>query len=86
MFLTVLLSLLACGNPCQQLCTQLADYAEECGLSVTNEDIRACEESQSGPLEKEDAQLCRDLTDPDDIREWWTCDDLAENFTDGSGG
>ena len=78
----LLVSLLACGNPCQQLCNEMAAYAEECGLTVTDDDMKACRDSQKGPLEKEDADLCREET-PESIREWWTCDDVTENFTNG---
>lgn len=84
MLLSVLLSLVACGNPCQQICTEMAAYAEECGLTVTDDDVKACFDAQKGPLEKEEAALCREES-ADDIREWWTCDDVAENFTNSAG-
>ena len=34
-----LLLLGGCSNPCQQLCVEMADYADECGLTVSADDI-----------------------------------------------
>lgn len=84
--LLVLVALPGCGNPCQQLCNELADYAAECGLTVSPAEVAQCRDDFSGAnLEEGDAQTCADANNPEYIREWWTCDDVAENFAHGGG-
>lgn len=83
--LLALLPLAGCGNPCQDLCSQLADYAAECGLTVSPDEVAQCRSDYATPnLDEGEAQTCADANNPDYIREWWTCDDLAENFGNGS--
>ncbi len=74
------LSLLACGNPCQQLCGDLYAYAKECGQDPSPDELQACKE---GFADVDDAtfQTCRENSDPEALREWWTCEDLGENWT-----
>lgn len=72
----------ACGNPCQSVCTEMARYAEECGLTVSREDVLTCKETQAD-VSADAADACRDYNDPDALREWWSCDDLAENYRNG---
>lgn len=81
----VLLVLAACNNACQQICVEMANYAEsdECGLNVTDEQVAECQKAQADLPEGRNEQ-CMEVADPDYIREWWTCDELAENFKDGS--
>lgn len=74
-----------CSNPCQQLCAEMADYAKECGLNVDKDDILVCkDEFQGAELADEDRQTCEEWGDPDALREWWTCDDLAAEYGQGS--
>lgn len=76
-----------CGNPCQQLCVEMARYAEECELEVDKNDILVCrDELGRGALTDAELQTCADWGDPDAIREWWTCEDLAAEYGQGSGG
>lgn len=73
--------LAACNNPCQALCVEMAQYARECGFDVPSSDVQTCVEANANPtLEEGDAQLCFEASDPVQLREWWTCDDLAENY------
>jgi hypothetical protein len=82
--LAALLALSGCGNPCQQLCSEMADYANECGLTVTPDELAACKDNNASANLPEGAlQTCADHNDPAALREWWTCQDLAENFTNG---
>lgn len=71
-----------CSNPCQQVCLEMASYAEECGLTVSNDALSACRENYTDAGEEEIKQ-CQDWDGSADLREWWTCDDVAENFLDG---
>lgn len=66
-----------CQNPCQSLCVRMADYAGECGFSVSDADVDACIEEQSDP---EDPSVCRDFGTADQIREEWTCEDMGVYF------
>ncbi len=70
-------ALAGCQNPCQTLCVRMADYAEECGFTVTEADIDTCVEEQGSP---EDATVCREFGNAAQIREEWTCDDLGVYF------
>lgn len=73
--------LAGCGNPCQQVCSEMADYARECGLTVTPGDVQNCESNYQGGVSPETADVCREFSDPNTMREWWTCDDVAQNMT-----
>jgi hypothetical protein len=67
-----------CHNPCQEICSRMADYAaEDCGYTVGDDEISACVERMGSSVEKEDKQACRDLGSPDAIRTQWSCEDLA---------
>lgn len=81
--LVALASILGCGNACQDLCSAMADYAEECGLKVSGEDVSACESAKATADEAELAE-CDAASDADELRKRWTCERLAENFTDGA--
>lgn len=76
-----LLGLGGCGNPCQNVCGPMADYARECGLSVSAGDVKQCKDANQGEITDEQADVCREFSDPAKLREWWTCDDVAENMT-----
>ena len=82
-FMAVAAWAVGCNNPCQQVCLEMASYAEECGLTVTNDAIAACRDGY-GDASGEEIDQCRGWNEPDQLREWWTCDDVAENFLDGS--
>lgn len=80
----LVLLLLACNNQCQQICQELADYAQsDCGMTVSDTEVADCESSLQDLPDGRDA-ACAEVNDPEKIREWWTCDDLAENFQNGA--
>ncbi len=84
-FVVLAALLAACNNPCQDICAVMADYAEdECGMSVSSDQVSECEARQDKELTDEQRQSCVDARDADGLAEWWTCDDLAANFTDGA--
>jgi uncharacterized Fe-S cluster-containing MiaB family protein len=77
LLIVALLAAAGCRNSCQQICVRMADYADECGFSVPDDQLAACIDEQASGLEKEDRQACRDFGTPEAIRNEWTCDELA---------
>ena len=76
--------LAGCSNPCQQLCVEIATYAQQdCGFEVTSDQIEECQDDNSALTEAR-YRACVDQKDPQTLREWWTCEDLAENFQDAA--
>ncbi len=83
--------LAGCRNACQDLCKEMADFAEECGQTVSRDDLRACYEANSRKALAEggsdtagdayDVATCRDVAGK--LREEWTCDDIAPYFDKG---
>lgn len=74
-----------CANPCESVCDVLADYAaDDCGMTVTAADRDACREAQSAEPDEARTAACEASTDPEAMREWWSCDDLRANFTAGA--
>lgn len=74
--------LVACENPCQEMCTTMATYASSCGYSVPDGDVETCKEANATPLiTAERANQCIEASDPEQLREWWTCEDLKETYT-----
>lgn len=67
--------LAGCGNACEKLCENMADYASECGFAVPDADIETCKAAQEAAT-PEDEQVCEDYGTPESIRAEWTCDDL----------
>lgn len=79
-----LLGLAGCHNSCQRLCTRMADYADECGLEVTDDDLASCIDAQAGAASRDDRPACREYNDEDALREEWTCADLEDYWTQQS--
>ena len=78
-FAPLLILLPACSNPCQELCSELADYAEECGISVSGDQISQCEDDHSNDLLRPgEAETCDEYFG--DVRDEWTCDDISNYF------
>ncbi len=79
-----LLSLAGCSNPCQQICNELAAYATECDLDVDTTGVDQCIDDYASAGDAELAQ-CAEWGDGEQLREWWTCDDLADRYQQGGG-
>jgi hypothetical protein len=76
-----LLPLGACRNSCQQVCVEMAKYAEdECGLTVPDEQIDACIDAQAGDASRDNRGVCRDYGNPSSIEQEWGCEELADYF------
>ena len=73
--------LAACNNPCQSMCSQLSAYARECGFDPTQDDMEQCLADFATPnLAEGDAEACIEASSPQQLREWWTCEELGENY------
>lgn len=66
-----------CLSPCQQVCVRMADYAEECGFTVSDAELDTCIDEQA---DAEDQGACRRAGAPAVIRAEWSCDDLEIFF------
>ncbi len=74
----------ACNNPCQAMCVEMANYAEECGYTVSSDELQSCRDSfATETLTDARAQQCITASDADQLREWWTCEELLENYANG---
>lgn len=72
----------ACNNPCQALCYDMAQYARECGYTSTANDLQSCRDSLVSESLAEGQQAeCQEISDPETLREWWTCEELLDNYT-----
>ncbi|HMV69660.1 MAG TPA: hypothetical protein PKA64_22650 [Myxococcota bacterium] len=67
--------LIGCSNPCQDLCSMMADLSESCGNTVSDAEIAACEESFAD-ADPDQLQTCRDFGHPEVLANEWTCDDV----------
>lgn len=76
----VLLANVGCRNECQQLCTQLADYADECGYTVSDGDVDQCIADHGAP-KGPDAQACAQYSTPQAVREEWDCEEMGLYFS-----
>ena len=79
------LGISGCRNSCQQLCQEMADFAdEECAQEFPKEEVKACMNAfHNREITDEDKEVCDDITPT--LREEWTCDDISDYF-DNSGG
>jgi hypothetical protein len=72
-----------CNNACQALCGEMYDYALECGLPVTKDELKTCRQRQANAnTPRSERAQCR--ANFDDLRVEWTCEDLAD-YWDGEG-
>ena len=73
--------LAGCHNACQDICVEMARYAEdECGYTIPDADVDACIEAQKEST-PEDRQACRQNGNAGTIETEWGCDEL-ENYFD----
>ena len=73
-----------CHNACQKTCKEMAEYAEECGFTVSDDALKDCYKGQAGSASREDRAVCREFSDGDTIRQEWSCEDLEDYITSGS--
>ena len=66
-----------CNNPCQNLCLDIRDFAQDCGEPFTHQDLSECLQNQ-GKKTKEEKQYCAEASPL--LEEKWTCDNLEVFF------
>ncbi len=75
-----LMLLTGCANDCQQVCNEMADWAEsECNREFTSEEVSSCISAYKNG-EGSDAQLADCAEYKDRIDEEWTCEDIETYF------
>ncbi|MCB9760873.1 MAG: hypothetical protein H6739_13630 [Alphaproteobacteria bacterium] len=80
-----LCALVACNNPCQDLCKEIASYAEDCNITVPDTEPGACIDAmRRRELTAEDRDTCRD--NAEFLRDEWTCADVELYFDNPGGG
>jgi hypothetical protein len=78
----------ACHNACQDICDEMANYAEDkCGFTVGADQIAACVDAEAGKnLDRDDRQACRQFGNRRSIDAEWGCEELADYFDAPAGG
>jgi hypothetical protein len=64
-----------CDNSCQNLCVQIADYAETCGDPFGAAQVATCIDDYASSTSDELA-TCRVYGSGDVVERQWTCDDV----------
>lgn len=74
--LFAIIALTACKNDCQDVCVEMAAYAQECGFTVSDEEMDACLDQQK---EANDVSLdvCDEMGGAQTIRDEWPCDEMG---------
>ena len=84
----LLVGLAACKNECQQLCTDMADFAaDECNQEFDKDQLKACNDAyKKSNLEEGAIETCEEVRPF--LQEEWTCEEIGEYFdaAAGSGG
>jgi len=76
--MAIALLLAGCQNECQQICLDMADYAEsDCDKTFSEDQIDECLKSFADPTEK---QLDNCATYGSRISEEWSCEDIGDYF------
>lgn len=83
--LILTLTLAGCQNSCQQICSRMAEFAEDCGHTVPGDQVKACIEAQAGSASADDRQTCRAFGSLSSIETEWTCEDVAVYFGEVGG-
>ena len=76
-----------CNNACQEICGRMRNYAEDCNLPEScwsDAEVDACLEEQAEATDEE-LKVCRQNGSAEDLRNTWTCEDLADNCVGGGG-
>lgn len=67
----------ACSNPCQNICYDLRDFAEDCETPFSDQEVRECLDNQ-GKKTREEKKSCAQAAPL--LEEEWTCDNLEVFF------
>jgi hypothetical protein len=79
------LGLSGCGNACQDLCTEMAAFAEDsCGLTWSKDQIKTCQaDHKRSETTSEGRSVCAD--ELEGLEDEWSCTDLDAYFDAGGG-
>ena len=61
----------------------MAARAAECDLTVSETELESCA-TRYEEVTPEMSASCAESNDPERLAEWWTCEELAENYTNGA--
>jgi hypothetical protein len=72
--------LAGCHNPCQDLCKEMASFAEDsCQKTLSDGEVRACiRDHTHDQLNEGDIAVCSEFADT--ISNEWECEDLEPYF------
>lgn len=77
MLLSLPLLATGCRNACQQLCGDIVDYADECGLTVPDDQKSTCiSDHKRGETTRDERAICAE--NRSSLQDEWTCDDVAQ--------
>ena len=73
---------MGCRNSCQQLCKDMADYAQDaCGLEFSSDEVQSCiDDHKRSEVDADARQACTDAAPT--LEEEWSCEDLEAYFND----
>lgn len=81
LFVVFLGALSGCGNPCPAVCDEMANYARDCGFTVTDAEIESCMDTQSS-ADADARSVCRDFGDRTVLRTTWDCIEIGRYYED----
>lgn len=84
--LTAVLGLAGCHNACQQICDRMASRAEECGVTVPDDELAACYDrmadlkptDEDEPSRQDVVGVCQDYGDLETIRDEVSCEAISQ--------
>jgi hypothetical protein len=81
-FLLVPAMLVGCDNSCQQVCDVMARYAEDCGVTVSSDEVQDCKDRQAGAASRDDRGTCRTYNGRSAMEDQLDCEELSAYWTD----
>ena len=68
-------ALQGCQNSCQQVCVNMAEFRDECGVSVSDAELDSCMNTMKD-AEMEDLSTCSEMGTMAVLRARWNCEDV----------
>lgn len=81
--LVVGLAASGCQNSCQALCTELAEYRDECDVGVGASEVESCIDDQAS-ASADALRVCSSYGNAEVLRREWSCDDVRLYVTSPS--
>lgn len=73
--IAALAALQGCQNSCQQVCVNMAEFRDECGITASDAEVDSCLDAMKD-AEKEDLQTCSEMGSMTLLRARWNCEDV----------